>query len=170
MKYGAYIIGCSDCNEEVCAAAGRISTQSGTALEIFERSHDEDKNTSLIGKVTRSGHTSTIEHIFFNLAFENVSVVVEQFMIEFRLASFTVKSRRYVDFSDCGYYNPEFKNEENKEITNMIHNFLLISESIIKKFSVADIESLRAAYDSIYLSTSLIADGKIDEAMCKYSK
>ena len=107
---GVYIIGITDCTQDVCAASGRISTQSGTALEIFERSHDEEKNTNLIGKVTRSGHTSTIEHMMFNLAFENVSVVVEQFMIEFRLASFTVKSRRYVDFSDCGYYMPEFKN------------------------------------------------------------
>lgn len=114
MKYGAYIIGCSDCNEEVCAAAGRISTQSGTALEIFEKSHDKEKNKKLINKVTKSGHTSTVEHIFFNVAFENVSVVVEQFMIEFRLASFTVKSRRYVDFSDCGYMIPEFKCDEDK--------------------------------------------------------
>ncbi|MBQ7294929.1 MAG: FAD-dependent thymidylate synthase [Clostridia bacterium] len=113
-KYGAFVIGCSDVGQEVCAASGRISTQSGTALEIFERSHDEEKNTKLIGKVTKSGHTSTIEHIFFNLAFENVSVVVEQFMIEFRLASFTVKSRRYVDFSDCGYLVPDFKCEEDK--------------------------------------------------------
>ena len=113
---GVYIIGVTDCTQDVCAASGRISTQSGTALEIFERSHDEDKNTSLISKVTRSGHTSTVEHIFFNLAFENVSVVVEQFMIEFRLASFTVKSRRYVDFSDCGYYTPEFRDEADKQL------------------------------------------------------
>ena len=48
MKYGAYIIGCTDCGEEVCAASGRISTQSGTALEIFERSHDKEKNKNLI--------------------------------------------------------------------------------------------------------------------------
>lgn len=112
MKSGAFVIGVTDCQEEVCAASGRISTQNGTALEIFERSHDKVKNTNLIDKVTKSGHTSTIEHIFFNLAFENVSVVVEQFMIEFRLASFTVKSRRYVDFSSCGYYAPEFTNAE----------------------------------------------------------
>ncbi|MBQ3136189.1 MAG: FAD-dependent thymidylate synthase [Clostridia bacterium] len=112
---GVYIIGLSDCDEKVCAAAGRISTQEGTALEIFEKSHDKEKNRKLIGKVTKSGHTSTIEHIFFNLAFENVSVVVEQFMIEFRLASFTVKSRRYVDFTDCGYLTPEFICDEDKE-------------------------------------------------------
>lgn len=114
-KHGAYVIGVSDCNQEVCAASGRISTQSGTALEIFERSHDAQKNTALIGKVTKSGHTSTVEHIFFNLAFENVSVAVEQFMIEFRLASFTVKSRRYVDFSTSGYFVPEELDGENKE-------------------------------------------------------
>ena len=114
LKSGAFVIGVTDCKEEVCAASGRISTRNGTALEIFERSHDKEKNTNLISKVTKSGHTSTVEHIFFNLAFENVSVVVEQFMIEFRLASFTVKSRRYVDFSSCGYLVPEFRNEEDK--------------------------------------------------------
>lgn len=124
------IIGVSDCTEKVCAAAGRISTQSGTALEIFERSQNNEKNTKLISKVTASGHTSTVEHIFFNLAFENVSVVVEQFMIEFRLASFTVKSRRYVDFSDSGYYTPDFKNEEDKKeyTSHMDSLFALYSE------------------------------------------
>lgn len=115
-KSGAFIIGVSDCKQEVCAASGRISTQNGTALEIFEKSHDEEKNTKLIDKVTRSGHSSTVEHVFFNIAFENVSVVVEQFIIEFRLASFTVKSRRYVDFSDCGYLVPEFKDKETEKL------------------------------------------------------
>lgn len=124
------IIGVSDCGESVCAAAGRISTQSGTALEVFARSQDKEKNAKLIGKVTASGHTSTVEHIFFNLAFENVSVVVEQFMIEFRLASFTVKSRRYVDFSDSGYYIPDLKSEEDKQeyIAHMDSLFALYAE------------------------------------------
>lgn len=127
---GVYIIGFSDCKERVCAASGRISTQKGSALEIFERSSDEEKNASLISKVIRSGHTSTIEHMFFNLAFENVSVVVEQFMIEFRLASFTVKSRRYVDFSDSGYFVPDFEDAELKReyIERMDSLFALYSE------------------------------------------
>ena len=137
-KNGVYIIGITDCTQDVCAASGRISTQNGTALEIFERSHDEEKNTSLIGKVTRSGHTSTIEHIFFNLAFENVSVVVEQFMIEFRLASFTVKSRRYVDFSDCGYLIPEFRNDEDrllytKTMDKLFSSYVRLTEAGIPK-------------------------------------
>lgn len=60
----------------------------------------------LIGKVVSSGHTSVLEHGYVNLSFENVSWFAEQFLIEFRLASFTVKSRRYVDFSNCGWVTP----------------------------------------------------------------
>lgn len=102
----AVIIGVTDTGEMFPAAAGRISTQSGTALEILERSKDSEKNQKLISKVTRSGHNSTVEHTVYNIAFQNVSVMAEQFIIEFRLASFTVKSRRYVDFSSQGYYTP----------------------------------------------------------------
>ena len=109
------IVGYSNCGESLCAAGGRISTQPGDVFDILEKSKDAEKNASLIQKVTKSGHNSVIEHLFFNLAFRNVSVVVEQFMIEFRLASFTVKSRRYVDFSDAGFFVPEFSSESVKE-------------------------------------------------------
>lgn len=102
----AIVLGLSDTDEKIPAASGRISTQEGDASEIFAKSQDKEKNAKLISKVTRSGHNSTIEHTVFNLAFENVSVFVEQFLIEFRLASFTVKSRRYVDFRKCGFYVP----------------------------------------------------------------
>ncbi len=117
----AVIIGMTDTGEKIPAASGRISTQPGTAFEILELSKDAEKNANLISKVTRSGHTSTIEHTVFNLAFQNVSVLVEQFVIEFRLASFTVKSRRYVDFAKLGYYVPHFesKSVHNKYITHM---------------------------------------------------
>ena len=91
----------------VVASSARISTQQGTALEIYERSGDQEKDLKLVGKVLSSGHKSVIEHQTLSIAFDNVSVLVEQFVIEFRLASFTVKSRRYVDFSDAGYVVPE---------------------------------------------------------------
>lgn len=111
-KSTALIIGMTDTDEKVTAASGRISTQEGTALSIWDKSQDKDKNTNLIGKVTASGHTSTVEHTYFQIAFQNVTAVVEQFIIEFRLASYTVKSRRYVNFSDAGFYVPEFNNAE----------------------------------------------------------
>ncbi len=117
----AIIIGLTDTGEKIPAASGRISTQPGTALEILDLSKDPQKNANLISKVTRSGHNSTVEHTVFNLAFQNVSVLVEQFIIEFRLASFTVKSRRYVDFAKLGYYVPHFtsKTIHDKYIAHM---------------------------------------------------
>ena len=94
----------------IVAAAGRISTTKGCANEIYENSchNEEEKNINLISKILESGHESVLEHIAINLSFDNVSVFVEQFLIEFRLASFTVKSRRYVDFSKMGYISPDF--------------------------------------------------------------
>lgn len=102
--------------QKVVASAARISTQQGTALGIYAKSGDAEKDRRLIGKVLSSGHKSVIEHQTVAIAFDNVSVLVEQFVIEFRLASFTVKSRRYVDFSDAGYILPEGMNAEVEKI------------------------------------------------------
>lgn len=105
-KSQAKIVSWSIAGEEVCASAARISTTQGDALELFEKAQGNPKNQDLIGKVLRSGHRSVIEHAVFSIALQNVSVYVEQYFIECRLASFTVKSRRYVDFSGFGYYIP----------------------------------------------------------------
>ena len=95
----------------VVASAARISTQQGTALEIYDKSGDRERDLQLLKKVLASGHKSVIEHQTFSIAFNDVSVLVEQFVIEFRLASFTVKSRRYVDFSSAGYVIPDNMND-----------------------------------------------------------
>ena len=106
MGARAEIVGLNAGGERICACAARISTTEGTARELLEGAADPEKDRRLIGKVLGSGHKSVIEHIVLTLAFSNVSVYVEQFFIEFRLASFTVKSRRYVDFGHAGYYSP----------------------------------------------------------------
>lgn len=96
------------------ASAARMSTQQGTALEIFAKSGNHEKDLNLVSKVLSSGHKSVIEHQTLSVAFNDVSVMVEQFVIEFRLASFTVKSRRYVDFSGAGYVIPEGLTDEQR--------------------------------------------------------
>lgn len=100
----------------VAAASARISTQQGTALEIFDRSLGDERDLKLINKVLSSGHKSIIEHQTFGIAFNDVSVLVEQFVIEARLASYTVKSRRYVDFSGAGYVLPEGLSDGQKSV------------------------------------------------------
>jgi len=97
--------------EKICAAAARISTTLWPAIENFENTTSESAG-ELVSKVLQYGHQSFIEHVSFTIAFENVSAFVEQFMIEFRLSSFTVKSRRYVNFGGMGYYVPDFRFSE----------------------------------------------------------
>jgi thymidylate synthase (FAD) len=94
--------------ERICAAAARISTTPGTATDIYEKTH-RDNIGKLISNVIGIGHKTVIEHAAFTIAFENVSAFFEQFLIEFRLAAYTIKSRRYVDFSHMGFYHPEFR-------------------------------------------------------------
>lgn len=100
------IVSHANAGELVCAASARISTTQGTALSILERSKEKENNGTLIQKVVASGHQSVVEHAVFTVAFDNVSVCTEEFVIEFRLASYTVQSRRYVDFSNTGFYQP----------------------------------------------------------------
>ena len=106
MEKGAFIIGINEMGEKVSASSARISTTGGNAITILDKAENAEKNRNLIAKVLNSGHASISEHTVFSLAFCDVSVLVEQFMIEFRLASFTVKSRRYVDFGKSGFYIP----------------------------------------------------------------
>ena len=124
MKPTAKIISYNLHGEKVCASAAKISTTSGTALELFEASNDVEKNRKLIKKVLSSGHVSLIEHAVFTIAFTNVSAFVEQFFIECRLASFTVKSRRYVDFSHAGYYIPQDMSDSDLEFYSKYMNML----------------------------------------------
>lgn len=114
MDGNVTIINYSTNADSIVASAGRISTTTGSAGEIYEKScaREREANRNLIQKILSSGHKSVLEHVSVNLAFDNVSVFVEQFMIEFRLASFTVKSRRYVDFGQMGYYIPDFSGHE----------------------------------------------------------
>lgn len=112
----AEIISFNTDNDAVCAASARISTTEGNSAEIFQKSQNNEKNSALIKKVLASGHRSVIEHAVFTVSLTNVSVYVEQFFIESRLASFTVKSRRYVDFSNTGYFVPQNLSSESAAV------------------------------------------------------
>lgn len=109
------VLGVANNADAMIASAGRMSTTKGNAISIYEKSltRDPKENLSTINNVVGSGHTSTFEHVNVQLAFNDVSMTVEQFMIEFRLAAFTVKSRRYVDFANLGHFSPDFTQYEN---------------------------------------------------------
>lgn len=113
---GAFILSETKSGERIASCGGRISTRPGTAVELFKNATDKEKNLNLVSKVVSSGHKTILEHHYFNLAFNNVSIFVEQFLIEFRLAAFTIKSGRYVNFSSAGFNLPDDFNDEQKRL------------------------------------------------------
>lgn len=138
LRSQAKIINYNIDNEAVCASAARISTTKGNAFDIFEKAKNSPNNLDLIKKVMKSGHKSLIEHAVFTIALCNVSAFVEQFFIECRLASFTIKSRRYVDFSNLGYYIPPDLTEDSrlnycKYMDMMFHAYQTLTEHGIPK-------------------------------------
>ena len=61
------------------------------------------------------GHKSIIEHDYLVFAICDVTPIVEQTIIGNRLTSFTIKSRREVDFRNAGFYIPNFRDKKYNE-------------------------------------------------------
>lgn len=91
------------------SAAGRISRTEGKAYEVYDLYDDYEKNIKFIKRVVNMGHGSIAEHDYLFFSIDDVTPIVEHTLIGTRLASFTVKSRREVDFRTNGFYIPEFR-------------------------------------------------------------
>ncbi|MBP7732488.1 MAG: FAD-dependent thymidylate synthase [Caldisericia bacterium] len=101
--------------QRICTAAARLSSLPGSPTQILDET-PEGGYPDFIRRILSMGHHSIMEHANFTIAFENVSVFVEQFVIGFRLASFTVKSRRYVSHADAGYIVPQMSADEGSNL------------------------------------------------------
>lgn len=97
------------------AAAGKLSRFPGNVFEVIESCDDYESNLKLIKRIIKMGHKSIIEHDYLVFAIKDVTPIVEQTIIGNRLTSFTIKSRREVDFRTAGFYIPEFR-DKNLEI------------------------------------------------------
>lgn len=94
------------------AAAGKLSRFPGNIFEVLDNCNDYEKNLKLIKRIIGMGHKSIIEHDYLVFALCDVTPIVEQTIIGNRLTSFTIKSRREVDFRTAGFYVPEFHNKD----------------------------------------------------------
>ena len=97
---------------QICAAAGKLSRMPGSVSDAIMVMEDSEKALKFIKRVIGMGHTSTIDHDYMVFSLSNVSPVVEQTIIAERFSSFTIKSRREVDFSKVGFYTPDFRTED----------------------------------------------------------
>ncbi|MDN5332660.1 MAG: thymidylate synthase [Tepidanaerobacteraceae bacterium] len=91
--------------EKTVAAAARLCYSNTGPLEIME-SLSEEKVTSFIQKLQKSGHMSPFEHVSFTFAIEGVSRTLLAQLTRHRIASYSVQSLRY---------NNPFKDELNDD-------------------------------------------------------
>lgn len=94
------------------AAAGKLSRFPGNVFEVLDSCSNYEDNLKLIKRIIKMGHKSIIEHDYLVFAICDVSPIIEQTIIGNRLTSFTVKSRREVDFRNAGFYTPELRSQD----------------------------------------------------------
>ena len=122
---------------QVVASAGNLSRADGTVTQVFESNNSYDANLKLARAVVGYGHKSIAEHDYIVFALEDVTPIVEQTIIGYRLTSFTIKSRRNVDFRNVGFYIPDFHDEDgkvlktNKKLQKQYSNYM---QSLFNKY------------------------------------
>ncbi|NIO22923.1 MAG: FAD-dependent thymidylate synthase [Candidatus Aenigmarchaeota archaeon] len=121
--------------ERVCTAAVKHTYRKEKPSELMRSVKDRDRE-NLLGNIMKAGHLSVIEHGYFTMFFTDVSVFFEQFLIEHRLASYTVKSRRYVDYSESGFVVPNYLEDKpiiRKKYVDTVKKLFGIYGFLVKK-------------------------------------
>lgn len=91
--------------EKVVAAAAKMCYSNSGAENILEKL-DEEKTQKFLEHLTALGHESPLEHISFTFAVEGVSRALLAQLTRHRIASYSVKSQRYVEEADFSYITP----------------------------------------------------------------
>lgn len=120
----------------ICAAAGKISRMQGTVNDAYDSVEDPNFALRFLKRVIGMGHTATIDHDYMVFSLSGVTPVVEQTIIEERFSSFTIKSRREVDFSNSVFYVPDFHDKDG--------NLLQENETLKNKY----VEHMSSLFDS----------------------
>lgn len=92
--------------EHLVATAARLCYSADDVATIMDEmcDYDAEKQIKLLQSI---GHESPIEHVSFTFAIEGVSRSLLAQITRHRLASFSVRSQRYVKMGDADYNMPE---------------------------------------------------------------
>lgn len=125
---------------DIVSTAGRLSRFQGNVYEVLDQSEMKSliNNIKFINRVTSMGHNSIEDHDYCVFALSDVSAVVEQTIIAERFSSFTIKSRREVNFSNAGFYTPIFRDnslEEVKSNTFITEEYLEHENSLFNDYA-----------------------------------
>ncbi|MDE6398942.1 MAG: FAD-dependent thymidylate synthase [Clostridiales bacterium] len=91
--------------EQTIALAAKLC-YSGDEIDTLIEKIGEKDNAKFIGILTRMNHFSPFEHASFTFAIEGVSRALLAQITRHRIASFSVRSQRYVNEGDFNYVVP----------------------------------------------------------------
>ena len=141
--------------EKIIAAAAKLCYSSSGIDGILE-GLDEEKTAKFLNRLMSMGHESPIEHITFTFGIEGVSRSLLAQFTRHRLASYSVKSQRYVKEGQFEFITPP----EIEKIPQAKAAFLKAMDDDVKAYNeLADI-----LYAKHY--ADMIADG-MDEKSAK---
>lgn len=102
------LLRCTEKPEELVAMAAKLCYSAAGVDELRQGVSEQDQ-TSFVSKLTDMGHLSPIEHTSFTFGVEGVSRSLLAQITRHRIASFSVKSQRYVGegsgVQDDGVFN-----------------------------------------------------------------
>lgn len=99
--------------QKIVAAAAKLCYSSSEISGILE-GLDAQKTASFIERLMSMGHESPLEHISFTFGIEGVSRSLLAQLTRHRIASYSVKSQRYVNEGKFEYIIPEEINADEK--------------------------------------------------------
>lgn len=110
--------------EKVVAAAAKLCYSSAVDIDTILDGLTQEKSEEFIKHLMSMGHTSPLEHISFTFGVEGVSRVLLAELTRHRIASYSVRSMRYVSESEFGYIVPNSIKSKglDKEYENIIES------------------------------------------------
>ncbi len=91
--------------EKVVAAAAKLCYSSSAVTEIMDELNEEN-TAKFINMLMNIGHESPVEHVTFTFGIEGVSRSLLAQITRHRMASYSVKSQRYVAEGNFEYITP----------------------------------------------------------------
>ena len=115
--------------EKLIAAAAKLCYSSSPVDEIMDGLTDEAVEKFLT-KLVDMGHESPVEHVSFTFMIDGVSRALLAQITRHRLASFSVRSQRYVDESNFDYVTPPVLSENIHGLEKVMANIATEYQSI----------------------------------------
>lgn len=144
-----------DC-EKIIAAAAKLC-YSSSAIDGILDGLDEEKTQNFLARLVSMGHESPIEHVTFTFGIEGVSRSLLAQITRHRIASFSVKSQRYVKEGKFEFITPP----EIEKVPDAKAEFLKAMED--------DVASYNKLADILFAKhyAAMISSGGMDEKKAK---